>query len=109
MEISTISDTTDHAFIVYMLGLVFGVLFIIVFSVVAWLINKVLILWESHITNKETRKTDVRDFNDLKQSVKELDISVRHLDGTIKQQKQNEGIINHTAMEILYEIQKSIK
>jgi hypothetical protein len=109
LQVPTISDTSDHAFVVYLLGLVFGVLFMIVFAVVSWLINKVLILWEAHITGKETRKTDVRDFNELKDAVKQLESSVRHLDGTIKTQKHGEGIINEKAMEILYELQEKIK
>lgn len=109
LQIPSISDTSDHAFVVWILGLVFGLLFMIVFAVVAWIINKVLILWEAHITNKETRKTDVRDFNELKDAVKQLETSVRHLDGTIKNNKQGEGIINEKAMEILYELQEKLK
>jgi hypothetical protein len=109
LQITPITDTTDHAFIVYMLGVVFGVLFAIVFAVVAWLINKVLILWETHITNKEVRKTDVRDFNELKDAFKQLESSVRHLDGTIKTQNHGGGIINEKAMELLYKIDDKLK
>jgi len=109
LQVPSISDTSDHAFIVYMLGLVFGILFMVVFAVVAWIVNKVLILWEAHITYKETRKTDIKEFDQLKNAVEKLDVSVRHLDGTIKSQKQGEGVINEKAMEILYELQEKLK
>lgn len=109
LEIPVPTDTTDHSFIIWMVSLVFGVLFMIVFAVVAWIVNKVLILWEAHITSKETRKTDIRDFNELKDSVTKLDASVKHLDGTIKTQDHSKAVINHEAMELLHEIKDELK
>jgi Na+-transporting methylmalonyl-CoA/oxaloacetate decarboxylase gamma subunit len=109
LEIPVISDTTDHAFVVYMLGIGFGTLFLVVFAIVAWLVNKVLTLWEAHITYQESRKTDIKEFEQLKASVEKLDASVRHLDGTIKNNNKGEGIINEKAMEILYELQEKLR
>jgi Na+-transporting methylmalonyl-CoA/oxaloacetate decarboxylase gamma subunit len=109
LEVPTITDTTDHAFLVYMLGVGFGTLFLIVFAFVAWLVNKVLILWEAHITYKESRKADIKEFEQLKTAVEKLDSSVRHLDGTIKSNNKGEGIINEKAMEILYELQEKLR
>lgn len=103
-EIPTLTDTTDHALLIWGFGILFSLLFMIVIVVVAWMGNKIIILWEAHIAGIETRKADVKEFNELKASVDTLDASVKHLDKTIANKDPIQATINHKSMELLYKI-----
>jgi len=114
-EIPPLTDTTDHALIVWFISLLILALGSFAIFVIISDRNKIHTLWDYHNAEKERKKANEKEFGELKEefeslrsSLTELTKSMSHLEKAFLQSGQNAGVVNQNILDSLAKIEKKL-